>query len=526
MKPRELTQLVAPRSAASDRCEALSELLTLPQGGPLVMAGHVRLILRALHRPGGVELVAILPKGNWKTTTLGLATVEHLLVTPHAQAFIAADGKEQADEMYSFASHFAECDDEISGELLVRDGTREIRCARDRGKAKVLAADKSRAGGKKQAFNPTLFLCDELQAHENSAIYVAGRSGVFKRGGRMGTISTAGHDATGILGQRLAQIVKSAQQDGIYVEDLHVTDDGALSDDGPGRLAVAVSPSGRTVLLSWACRGEGHPQGPDDLSSNAIVQLANPAPSVTDESLDDARESLAEWDFARYRACVWTRGFRSWLPSGAWGAAVRKGVDLEPDGEPVFLKIDMARYSDTAALVAVQRQGEMLVAKALLIENSGGPDRPVDYELVKQAIRDANRDLPVEAVAFDPKYFDQAAEELEAEGVPMVLFPQSNERMGEAWPELRRLILRAALPDGETDDLYLVHAGGDPRFDSQVVSGRTKDLGENAFKVLKPAEHVHIDAGVALAGAAWLAVKGSERSVYEDRGLLILSLDD
>ncbi len=508
LSPGELTALVAPVSRASAQCEGIARLLTVPKGGPLVLEGVHRLLLRALHAPGVVELVVLLPKGNGKTTVMALATIVHLLTTPNAQAFIGAAEKEQADEMYAFTAHFASCDPEIEAALLVRDGTRQLRRRVDRGYARVLASDKTRAGGTKQGFNPSLFLCDELHAHLNRSLYDAGVSGVQKAhplgSAKMGTISTAGHDPQSPLGERRAQLRRDCQASGVFVEGLHVTDDGGLCDEGPGRLTVAVSESGRTVLLEWACRGEDHPAGADDLTDDATVKLASPASFVTVESLRSARESLEPWTFARYRANVWTLGHKSWLPAGAWTAAVRPGVELSAS-DPTALFVDMGRYSDSAAVVAVQTPAEgPRVTRALLIEESGGPDRPVDYELVKAAVRDACVALEVVAVGYDPKYFDQAAQELADENVPMELWPQSNERMGRAVPRLRRAIIASSGRDN--GERAVVHAGDDHRFDRQVVAGRTKDLGEDAFKIVKPSEVVHIDAGVALAGAHELAV--------------------
>lgn len=470
----------------------------MPEGGPVLIEGHHRLILRALHAPGRVEVLVLLPKGNGKTSIFGVAGIEHLLTIPNAQCFVGASDTAQADEMYRFMSHFCECEEELAEHFALRTGTREIRCTRDRGFAKVLASDSSRAGGKRQAFNPTLFLCDELHAHENPNLYVAGRSGVFKRGGRMGTLSTAGHDPESVLGRRREKLLNAEATGGTVVRDLRVTPDGRLSDVGEGRLTVAVEASGNTVLLEWACRDEQHPEGPDDLTDSRVVKLASPASFVSVASIDDAREALEPWVFARYRANVWTVGSQSWLPAGA-ASECAAGEDLVlSDGALTVLAVDMARYSDCAAVVAVQDHDDGRVFEPVFFAQSGGQDHPVDYEPVKQAIRDACDRFEVLAVGYDPKYFDQSASELEREGLPMETFAQSNERMSPAWKDLRRRIIN--------QDCRLVGGtAGAPIYLRHMTAGKAVELGQEDFVVRKPSKHVKIDLATATAIADKLA---------------------
>lgn len=488
---------MAPVSAAADRCEAIAGLLSMPEGGPVLVEGHHRLILRTLHAPGRVEVIVLLPKGNGKTTIFGVAGTEHLLTTPNAQCFVGASDTAQADEMYRFMSHFSECEEELAEHFALRTGTREIRCTRDRGFAKVLASDSSRAGGKRQAFNPTLFLCDELHGHENPNLYVAGRSGVFKRGGRMGTLSTAGHDLESVLGRRREKLLNAEATGGIVVRDLHVTPDGRLSDAGEGRLTVAVEASGNTVLLEWACRDDQHPEGPDDLTDSRLVKLASPASFASVASIDDAREALEPWVFARYRANVWTLGSQSWLPPGACSRCATDTETALEDGAATVLAVDMARYSDCAAVVAAQAHDDR-VLEPVFFEQSGGENHPVDYEAVKQAIRDACDRFEVLAIGYDPKYFDQSASELEREGFPMEKFAQSNERMSPAWKDLRRRIINR-------DCRLAGGAAGEQTYMRHMTAGKAVELGQEDFVVRKPSKHVKIDLAVATAMADKLA---------------------
>ena len=256
-----------------------------------------------------------------------------------------------------------------------------------------------------------------------------------------------------------------------------------------GRLTICESPSGRTAMLEWACLPD------DDLTDPAVVKRANPASFVTLASIEDAREApgITPWQFARYRANVWTLGFKSWLPATAWDDLAEPTLTLI-EGAPLFAAVDMARYRDCAAVTVVQpREGAADAVKAE-IWKSGGEDDPIDYELVKAHLRELDGRFRLLAVGFDPKYFDQAAAELAAEGLPMIKFSQSNERMCPAWANLREAILRKR-----------VRHDGDPVLADHVKAGRAKDVGDE-FKVTKQSSTgPPIDGAVALAMAHQLA---------------------
>ncbi len=459
--------------------------LTLPSGGPFALEPFQRLVVRELFEAGRVEVLLLLPKGNGKSSLLSALGVFHLLVTPNAECFIGAADKEQADTMYRFASHFVESEPELEALLLVRKSTREIRSRRDQGFIRVLASDTSAAGGRRHSYNPTLALVDELHSHANDHLYVSLRSAAFKRGGLVVTISTAGHDQELTLGKLRAGMLELDQHGGTVERGLRVDTDGSVAPAADGRLTVARSGSGRTVMLEWACHAD------DDLSNPAVVKLANPASFVTVDSLADALEApgITPWAFSRYRANVWTVGFESWIPPRAWEAL--ESAEEIPEGAEIVAALDMGRYQDCAALVWLwAREGGPPVVRAR-IWLSGGIDAPIEYGPVKGAIRDPAALYDVRAVGFDPRYFDQAAEELEGEGLPMVKFDQSNERMCPASMELRKAILTGQLAHD-----------GDPLLAAHVAAGVTKDVSADQWRLVKSKRRgPAIDALIALVMA-------------------------
>lgn len=470
------------------------ERLTLPDGRQARLEGFQLLILRTLFASGRVELLVLIPKGHAKTTLMAALAIFHLLITPNANCYIGAADKIQAGEMYRFACHFVQSEPEISARLNVLGGTKEIRSRVDQGFLLVLASDDSKQGGKRQGFNPTFALLDELHAHENDSLYTDMRSGLFKRSGLLCTITTAGWDLEGALG-RLRQSFLDVPD---IERGLVATDDGGTRPDALGRLTVAHKASGNSTMLEWACIAE------DDLDDMSHVKRANPASWVTIGGLEDAHESLTPWAFRRYRANVWTLGFESWLPTFSWDAlSMPLFASLDP-ALPAAGALDMARYRDSAALVVVQARPAIAfipaTAKALWIRR-GSPDDPVPYEEAKEACRDMYGMLPLtHAIGFDPRYFDQAASELLAEGLPMEEFPQSNERMCPAADSLRRAIV--------TEKAF-VH-DGDAEFAAHVMAPVAKDIGDNMFKLVKPRRNAPpIDGCIALAMAYELARIGS-----------------
>jgi phage terminase large subunit-like protein len=352
------------------------ERLTLADGGRAGLEGFHHLILREVFR-GPVprvwrsgrtqpdeltEGLVLIPKGHAKTTLMAGLGVFHLLTVPNANCYVGAADKIQAGELYRFASHFIESEPEIDARLKVLRGTLEIRSRRDQGFMRIIASDDSKQGGKRQGFNPTLAFLDELHAHENDNLYTDMRSGLFKRNGLLVTISTAGWDREGALGQLREGFLTC----GNVRTGLNANEAGEAVSDPLGRLTVARKPSGRSVMLEWACRDD------DDVDDMTVVKLANPASWVTVQSLEDAKESLTPWNFQRYRANRWTLAFESWLPIGAWDVLVEPGLELDPE-LPLAAAIDMARYRDCAALVAVQPRPDRPAAVKAWIWRPGGP---------------------------------------------------------------------------------------------------------------------------------------------------------
>lgn len=507
--------------------------LTLPEGGAMRWEGHTLLMTNEFFEPELVHMLVVIPKNNQKTTWEAALADWHLLTTPAPRAYAGAADLEQAKELYGFAAHFVNSEPELGRHLLVRESTREIRRRDGTGGFKTLASDDSRSGGKKQGKNMTLGELDELHAHENDNLFTDFRSAGFKRRdaaqvnwdrtqdprfalwhtlGKLATITTAGWDMDSALGKLLIDFLGDAKAGiapkGTVQTGLRTRDDGSVESHPDGRLTIARFGGGRNVLLMWAARED------DDISDPAVVKLCNPASTVTVDSIEDARESLTPWAFARYRANRWTLAFESWLPAGSWDSLYSAAVpvvehrywngasdaeldayvdSLYPVGAEVVGFIDMARYRDCAAITLIGPGPSGLLPRT--ISWKGSQESPVSYGPVYRAVRRLHARYRLQALGLDPKYLDEMYETLEAEGIAVEGFPQSNERMAPAAADLRQAI---------TTDRTLEH-DGDPILSAHIMAAVTKDVGDNAFKLVKSKETgPPIDACVALAGALQL----------------------
>jgi phage terminase large subunit-like protein len=140
---------------------------------------------------------------------------------------------------------------------------------------------------------------------------------------------------------------------------------------------------------------------------------------------------MPENDFRRFRLGQWTSTEKAWLPYGRFAAL--KNVDDIPEGARVWLALDGSWSGDTTAIVACDEQYRLQVVGhwAPPIMNTDKTWR-VPMSKVEQALRNACALWEVEEIAFDPARWARTMQGLEAEGLPVVEYPQSPQRMAPA----------------------------------------------------------------------------------------------
>jgi phage terminase large subunit-like protein len=208
-----------------------------------------------------------------------------------------------------------------------------------------------------------------------------------------------------------------------------------------------------------------------------------------------------EAHFRMFRLGQWVEGTDAWL--GADGRKVWEGLvspwDLV-DTAPTWIGVDVGLKHDSTAVVAIQRRpdeaghpaGRFHATCRLWVPTV---DEPVDVTDVMQHLRDLADRYHVEAISFDPRFFDVPAKMLLDEGLPLIEVPQSLDRMTAAIGDLYGLIRGGRV----THD-------GDDAFASQVLAAVPR-FNEHGFTLAKGKSRGRIDAAVALA----LAVDRAQR---------------
>jgi len=254
---------------------------------------------------------------------------------------------------------------------------------------------------------------------------------------------------------------------------------------------------------------------PDDcaIDDRKMWRKANPAIAagfLRESALTTDLGITPEGHFRTFRLGQWIDGVDSWL--GANGSAIWEGL-TNPygfiDGAPTWVGVDVALKRDTSAVVAVQRRpdGRWHAVSRIWFPTE---DRPVDTTDIMQYLRNLADRYGVQAISYDPRFFDVPAKMLTDEGLPLIEVPQSVERMTGAIGSLYELIMGKGL----THD-------GDPAFATQVLNGVPR-FSDRGFTLAKGKSRGKIDAAIALALALDQALRRETTgpSIYETRGVV------
>jgi phage terminase large subunit-like protein len=200
----------------------------------------------------------------------------------------------------------------------------------------------------------------------------------------------------------------------------------------------------------------------------------------------------------------WVRTQESWLPAGAWERCVS---ELELDRElPVWVGIDMALKHDSIAVVLAQPQGDRVVVRSRIWQPK---DEGVDVSEIEAFLREVHTTYQVTEFAFDPAYFQRSAEALVDDGLPMVEFPQTGQRMVPACGQTYELIVQGRLAHD-----------GLPTFTDQVLSAAQR-MTDTGWRLSKGKSKRKIDACIAMVMAVDRATR---RQKPDEEGPMVINL--
>lgn len=235
---------------------------------------------------------------------------------------------------------------------------------------------------------------------------------------------------------------------------------------------------------------------------------------------------------------VWVSSRDAWLSMADWQACAGVFSFEELVGCRAWIGLDLATKIDVAAMVAKVEMADgrfvylpyFYLPEAVVLEarskNSaayGGwaaaghltltPGDATDFEFIAEDLRKLLRHLDVQAVGFDPYQAHHLAQQLQAEGVPMIEYPMQTRTLSPPMREMEAAVV------GQKR----MHPGN-PMFDWMASNVTAKEDGRGNIYPRKPhgQDHLKIDGITAALMAEGLSMEESETaSVYEDRGLLV-----
>lgn len=208
---------------------------------------------------------------------------------------------------------------------------------------------------------------------------------------------------------------------------------------------------------------------------------------ATLQNLTGARYSrlfLGEW--------VADDGEQSFLPSISMWDACHEPVPPLTSDQPMVIGLDAAVSGDNFALVGVTRhpnRDNILVVREVRVWEP--MDKPLDYAIIENEIRDIIQRYNVVQVCYDPYQLHYLAQRLQ-DVVWCKAFNQGSDRL-EADAQLRALIVQR----------QIVHDGSHPKLREHIGNADAKmDETGHKLRLVKRYAHNKIDAAVALSMAS------------------------
>jgi phage terminase large subunit-like protein len=332
---------------------------------------------------------------------------------------------------------------------------------------------------------PHLFIADELHEWNDvgdtrGRVHVVISKSTRKRrtsrgSGRVLNISTAGFDVDHSLLGAMYKLGKRAQHDRTLAPrllfDWHEAPDGLDYED----------PKQREIAVRAASPGAG-------------VQF-----SIADRVNDWNKPTFEHHEWIRYFANRWVDvAEESWLVDHPSAWADCQGEWDHDQANPFVIGVDMALKRDSVAVVRCERVPDQRTAVTARIWRADDHDGRIPHKDVWRYIKAEAVGAGFRGVAYDPRYFQLAAENLEDEGIEVIEFDQQPQRMAPACGHAFQQIV----------DKQIVH-DGDPDLTGHVLAA-VKRQQERGFTLAKGKSKRHIDAAVAMCMALWVLEQADE----------------
>lgn len=469
------------------------------------------------------EAVLGIPRKNGKST-LASALALYLLIADGEdgpEVYVAAASKKQARIIFDESKKYVRRSPGLQD--FVRPYKDSIVCADNDGKLEVVSSDAPLQHG----LNPSGNVIDELHAHRDGDLYDALTSGSGAREQPLTvTISTAGVDLEGPLGEFYSKMTDAAQVD--------------LTRPSP-YLTIGRDIEGG-VLFWWY----GAPRDAN-VDDEAVWLASNPASWITTDYLrrERRKKTMRLSTYRRLHLNQWTSSEDDWILAEDW-AACQVG-EHPPDDEawlhgldpalPVAVAIDVGIRHDNSSITVGQRQERPTdetgrpTARTIARQRRWANPFPeghrehdeweLDIAVIRNVCRALRRVFPVAAAidadtkrphpgpafVFDPWKFKESAQILKGEGLHMIDFPQYD-----------RYVVPACNLTYELVQTRRLEHDGDPILAEHVGNAVAVEV-DRGWRIRKPrkAPHKHIDAAATLTMAVYQAQVPAPKSERRPR---------
>lgn len=417
-------------------CRVTKDSIAAGAGERMVLRGWQRKLLARLfarradgHLRHRQALIGIARKNGKSGLGAGIGLAGLILGPSGGEVYSCAADREQARIVFGTARRMVELEPELMDLLrLYRDA---IEFPKMGSVYRVLSAE----AFTKEGLNPHLTIFDEVHAQPTRELWdvMALAMGAREEPMLIG-ITTAGvrTDSTGY-----DSLCYQLYQHGQRVASGEVVD-----------------PS---FFMAW-----WEPREPAaDHTSPETWREANPGfdDLVAAEDFESSITKTPEAEFRTKRCNQFVATARAWLPTGAWEACA--DVRSISDGASVILGFDGSFDNDSTALVAVE------VGETPHVDVAAAWERPVGASEswrvpileVEDKIREACRRWNVLEIVCDPARWARSYAVLADEGLPIIEYPQSPERMVPATQRFYEAVVNRQLTQS-----------GDPRLARHVAN--------------------------------------------------------
>lgn len=273
----------------------------------------------------------------------------------------------------------------------------------------------------------------------------------------------------------------------------------------------------------------------DDWTSEVALRKANPnfGISVGEDFLlarqrDAMQSATKQATFRTKHLNEWVGAKNAWINMLRWKESPTRLALQDLEGRPCFAGLDLASKIDVASNVLVfpphgsdpnwHVHARHYLPEARVLEELDSntaryrefdalglltltDGEVIDFEVVKEDMREFAGRFDIRAYAYDPWQATQLAQEMEAEGLPMVEVRQTVQNLSEPMKEVESLVLQRKLAHGDCPVLTWMA--------SNVVA--KLDVKDNIYPNKERPEN-KIDGMVALITAVSVAVRLGEKN--------------